>query len=146
MGATAATEQAVDVGGRWRSSRFARAEREREGEGAGQRAQMGEGRWASRAWGSKGARGFRRGRRTCVRGRVHDGEIVGERLETADRWGRRDREKGAGACWRTSVDRSGPRDKERERGREARSGWRRQVGPACQAVGARERGRARGLG
>jgi hypothetical protein len=28
-GATAATEQAVDVGGRWRSSRFTRAERER---------------------------------------------------------------------------------------------------------------------
>jgi hypothetical protein len=45
---------------------------EREGEGAGQRAQMGEGRWASRARGSKGARGLERGRRTRGRGRVHD--------------------------------------------------------------------------
>jgi hypothetical protein len=123
MGATATTEQAVDVGGRWQSSRFAWAEREREG--AGQRAQMGEGRWASRARGSKGARGLGRGRGTRGRGRVHGGEIVGKRLETADRWGRRDRERGAGARGRTSADRSGPRDKERERGREARSGWRR---------------------
>jgi hypothetical protein len=41
----------------------------REGEGAGQRAQMREGRWASRA-------------RGLERGRVHGGEIVGERLET----------------------------------------------------------------
>jgi hypothetical protein len=49
---------------------------ERDGEGAVQRAQMREGRWASRA------RGLRRGRRTRGRGRVHGGEIVGERLET----------------------------------------------------------------
>jgi hypothetical protein len=49
---------------------------EREGEGAGQRAQMREGRWASRA------RGLGRGRGTRGRGRIHDGEIVGERLET----------------------------------------------------------------
>jgi hypothetical protein len=55
---------------------------EREGEGAGQRAQMREGRWESRAWVSKGARGLERGRRTCSRGCVHGGEIVGERLET----------------------------------------------------------------
>jgi hypothetical protein len=48
----------------------------------------------------------------------------------------------AGARERTSADRSGPQD--RERGREARSGWRRQAGPACQAEGARGRGRARG--
>ena len=52
-----------------------RNESEREGERVGQRVQMREGRWASRARGSKGARG--RGR-----GRVHGGEIVGERLET----------------------------------------------------------------
>jgi hypothetical protein len=45
-----------------------------EREGAGQRAQMGEGRWVSRALGSKGARGLRRGRRTRGRGReVRDG-------------------------------------------------------------------------
>jgi hypothetical protein len=36
-----------------------RGQSKREGEGARQRAQMGEGRWASRAWGSKGARGAR---------------------------------------------------------------------------------------
>jgi hypothetical protein len=48
---------------------------EREGEGARQRAQMREGRWASRA------RGLGRGRRTCGHGRVHGEEIVGERLE-----------------------------------------------------------------
>jgi hypothetical protein len=67
-------------------------QREREGKGAGQRMQMGEGRWASRAWGSKGEWGLRRGRRTRGRGCVHGGEIVGERLEMADRWGRWDRE------------------------------------------------------
>jgi hypothetical protein len=43
---------------------------------------MREGRWASRARGSKGARGLERGRRTRSRGHVHGGEIVGERLET----------------------------------------------------------------
>jgi hypothetical protein len=46
---------------------------EREGEGAGQRAQMREGRWASRARGSKGAWELGRGRRTRGRGRVHGG-------------------------------------------------------------------------
>jgi hypothetical protein len=49
----------------------------------------------------------------------------------------------AGARERTSADRSGPWD--RERGREARSGWHRQAGPACQTQGARGCGRARGL-
>jgi hypothetical protein len=49
---------------------------ERVGEGAAQRAQMREGRWASTV------RGLGRGRRTSGRGRVHDREIVGERLET----------------------------------------------------------------
>jgi hypothetical protein len=58
--------------------------------------------------------GLGRGRGTRGRGRVHGGEIVGERLETADRWGRRDRERGAGARGRTSADRSGPRDIDRE--------------------------------
>jgi hypothetical protein len=57
-----------------------RGQSEREGERVGQRAQMREGRWASRARGSKGARGRGRGRRTRGRGRVHGGEIVGEKL------------------------------------------------------------------
>ncbi|KAL5676848.1 hypothetical protein ACJX0J_012979, partial [Zea mays] len=50
---------------------------ERGGERVGQRAQMGEERWASRARGSKGAWGHGRGRRTRGRGRIHGGEIVG---------------------------------------------------------------------
>jgi hypothetical protein len=54
-----------------------RGQSEREGEQVLQRAQMGEGRWASRA------RGLGRGQGTHERGRVHDGEIVGERLETS---------------------------------------------------------------
>jgi hypothetical protein len=71
----------------------ARVGRTREGEGVWQRAQMREGRWASRARGSKGARAQGRGRRTCGRGCVHGGEIVGERLGMTDRWGRWDRER-----------------------------------------------------
>jgi hypothetical protein len=112
------------------------SEREREGEGAGQRAQMGEGRWASRARGSKGAWGLERGWGTRGRGRVHGGEIVGERLETTDRWGRRDRERGAGARGRTSADRSGPCDREREGERRDRVGADRRDPPI------RQRGRA----
>ena len=46
MSATAATEQAVGVGGRWWSSRFAQAERERGrgswAEGANERGKVGE--------------------------------------------------------------------------------------------------------
>jgi hypothetical protein len=53
-----------------------RGQSEREGEGAEQRAQMEEGRWASRA------RGLGRDRRTRGHGCVHDEEIVGERLGT----------------------------------------------------------------
>jgi hypothetical protein len=59
-----------------------RGQSEREGERAGQRAQIDEGRWASRTRGSKGTRGLGRGRRTRGRGCVHGGEIVGERLGT----------------------------------------------------------------
>jgi hypothetical protein len=44
---------------------------------------MREGRWASRARGSKGARGHRRDRRTRELGCVHGGEIVGGRLMTS---------------------------------------------------------------
>jgi hypothetical protein len=60
-----------------------RGQSEREGERVGQRAQMREERWASRARGSKGARGHGRGQRTRGRGRVHGGEIVGGRLRTS---------------------------------------------------------------
>jgi hypothetical protein len=66
---------------------------EREGERVLQKVQMSEGRWASRARGSKGARARGHGQRTHGRGRVHGGEIVGERLGTADRWGWRGRER-----------------------------------------------------
>jgi hypothetical protein len=48
-----------------------RGHSEREGERVWQRAQMGEGRWASSARGSKGVRELERGRRTRGRGRVH---------------------------------------------------------------------------
>jgi hypothetical protein len=87
---------------------------------------MGEGRWASRA------RGLGRGRGTRGRGRVHGGEIVGKRLETTDRWGRRDRERRAGELAPTGLAHVTER--------EARSGWHRQAGPTCQAEGARGRG------
>jgi hypothetical protein len=82
---------------------------EREGERVWQRAQMSEGRWASRARGSKGARVRGRGRRTRGCGRVHDGEIMGERLGMADRWGRQDRERGrVGAGEKNGADSSTP--------------------------------------
>jgi hypothetical protein len=72
---TATVERVADVGGRWRSSLVTRAEREREreGEGVWLRAQVSEGRWASRARGSKGTQARGRGRRTRGRGRVHGG-------------------------------------------------------------------------
>jgi hypothetical protein len=59
-----------------------RGQSEREDKRAEQRAQIEEGRWASRARGSKGAWGLGRGRRTRGRGHVHGGETVGERLGT----------------------------------------------------------------
>jgi hypothetical protein len=92
--ATVTAERAAVDGGWWRSSLHAWAERE--GERVWQGAQMSEGRWASRARGLKGARTRGRGRRMHGHGRVHGGEIVGERLGTADRWGRWDRERGRG--------------------------------------------------
>jgi hypothetical protein len=84
VGATTVTEQAVDVGGRWRRfsvhvGRARERERERESwaEGANGRGKVGE-----QGAGSKGARGLSRGQRTRRRGRVHGREIVGERLGT----------------------------------------------------------------
>jgi hypothetical protein len=75
---------------------------------------MSEGRWASRARGSKGAQTRGRGRRTHGRGRVHGEEIVGERLVTADRWGRRDRER-EDTGKKNGADSSAPQSSERER-------------------------------
>jgi hypothetical protein len=77
---------------------------------------MSEGRLASRARGSKGARARGCGRRMRGRGRVDDEEIVGGMLGMADRWGRRDRER-AGAREGNSPDRSAPQSSERERER-----------------------------
>jgi hypothetical protein len=76
---------------------------------------MSEGMWASRAWGSKGARARGRGRRTLGRGRVHGGAIVGERLGTTDRWGRRDTERERTRGEKNGADSSAPQSSERER-------------------------------
>jgi hypothetical protein len=61
------------------------------------------------------ARGLGRGRRTRGRGRVHGGEIVGERLGTTDRWGRQDRERGNRCARRKQRRQVGPTE-QRERG------------------------------
>jgi hypothetical protein len=51
----------------------------------------------------------------CESGRVHDGEIVGERLGMADKWGRRDRERErVGARQKNGADSSAPQSSERE--------------------------------
>jgi hypothetical protein len=86
-------------------------------ERVGQRAQMREERCASRAQGSKGARGRGRGRSRRGGGRDHDGEIVGERLGTTDRWGRRERERGIGRA-RETAPTARPHRAARERGSE----------------------------
>jgi hypothetical protein len=70
---------------------------------------------------------------------------MGERLETADRWGRWDRERGAGARGRTSADTFGPRDREREGERRDRVGADRRDPPVRQK-GDRAQAHARGLG
>jgi hypothetical protein len=68
---------------------------------------------------------------------------MGKRLGTADRWGRRDREGSERVGERNDADRPGPWGSERERGGErARWSWRRQTGPACQALRSRGRSRA----
>jgi hypothetical protein len=76
---------------------------------------MSEGRWVSRARGSKGARVWGRVRRTCGRGHVHGGEIVGERLGMADRWGRQDKESEGARGGENGTDSSAPQSSERER-------------------------------
>jgi hypothetical protein len=105
---------------------------------------MGEGRWASRARGSKGARAQGRGRRTRGREHVHSGEIVGGRLGTTDRWGRRDRERERERGREretapTGLAHGAARERERERGRAG-------VGADRRDPPVRRRGRARGLG
>jgi hypothetical protein len=127
---------------RWTSASGGRAlgsrgRSEREGEGAGQRAQMREGRWASRVRGSKGGAGARTWPENARSWARPWREIMGERLETADRWGRWNREReSARARERTSIDRSGPWDKEREGEKCARVGADRRDPPV------RRRGRA----
>jgi hypothetical protein len=74
-------------------------------------------RWASRARGSKGARGRGHGWRKRGRGRGHGGEIVGERLGTTDRWGWRARERESGRTRGKQRRQVGPRCSERERER-----------------------------
>jgi hypothetical protein len=121
---------------------YSHGQSERESERVGQRAQMREERWASRVRGSKGARGRGRGRRTRGRGRVHSGEIVGGRLETADRWGLRDRER-VGTGKRTAPTALAHRtEREREGGRAQACADKR--GP--HGADKRERESGRGLG
>jgi hypothetical protein len=131
----AVTVQAMDVGGWWRSSRFARTERERGrgswAEGANERGEMGE-QGAGLKRGAR-ARTWPENARSWARPRR---EIMGERLETADRWERRDKESGVGARGRTSADKSSPRDREREGERRDRIGADRRDPPI------RQRGRA----
>jgi hypothetical protein len=64
-------------------------------------------------------------------------------VDGADGWGPRGRESESARAKRNGADKSVPQSSERERDR-GRTGWRRQVGPACQAP--RAHGRARGAG
>jgi hypothetical protein len=123
MSATAATEQAVGVGGRWWSSRFAQAERERGrgswAEGANERGKVGEqGAGLKRV---AGARTWPENARSWARPRRGDcGREVRDRLTGGDGGTKRERERG---CARENgADKTGPRDRERERGRGAHSG------------------------
>jgi hypothetical protein len=89
-----ATEQATNGGGWWWSSLHAWVERERGraslAEGANERGEVGEqGAGLKRG---VGARTWPENAWTWARPRR---EIVGEWLETADKWGRRDRERGS---------------------------------------------------
>jgi hypothetical protein len=98
---TATVERATGVGGRWRGSGCARRARERErggsAEGASERGEVGE----------QGAR-LKRVTDAGMWARPQRG-IVGERLGTTDRWGRRDREGSEGTSERNGADRPGPR-------------------------------------
>jgi hypothetical protein len=106
---TVTVERAANVGGRWRAL-VARAERE--DEGVRLRAQVSEGRWASRARGSKGARTWARPRRG----------IMGERLVMADRWGRRGRERESGRGEKEQRRQIGPIEQREGEGKRGRAG------------------------
>jgi hypothetical protein len=97
----------------WRSSLFACAERQRGrgclAEGASEQGEVGE----QGAGLKRGAGTWPENARTWARPRWG---IVGERLGTADRWGRRDREGSERVGERNGADRPGPRGSERERG------------------------------
>jgi hypothetical protein len=124
---------------RWRSSLHTWAERERGREG------LVEGANERREVGSKGARAHGRGRRTCGRGHVHGEEIVGERLRTADRWGRRDRERESGRTRGKQHRQVGPTvQREREGGSERAQACADRRGPPVRHRGARARARAAG--
>jgi hypothetical protein len=103
-------------------------------EGSNEQGEVGE-----RGTGSKGARACRGGRRTHGHGRVHGGEC-GRKVRDAegtDGWGPRGREKERARAEKKRRRQGGPTEqRERERERE-RAGWRRQAGPACQALRAR---------
>jgi hypothetical protein len=68
--------------------------------------------------------------------------VVGERLGTSNRWGRRDREGSERAGEINGADRPSPRGRERG-GVRARWSWRRQAGPAYQAPRSCGRGHVR---
>jgi hypothetical protein len=107
---------------------------------------MSEGRWASRARGSKGARAQGHDWRMRGCGRVHGGEIVGERLGTADRWGRRDRKRESWCGGRERHRQLGP-TKQRESEGVSELGLASTGGARLSGTkGARTRTRARGLG
>jgi hypothetical protein len=132
-------ERAAADGEQWRSSLFVRAERERGrgglAEGASEPGEVGE--QGARLKRGTGARTWPENAQTWARPRWG---IVGERLGTADRWGRRDREGNEHAGERNDTDRPGPWGSERER---APWSWCRQAGPACQALRAHGRRSAR---
>jgi hypothetical protein len=114
--------------------------REGSAEGTSERGEVGERRAAS-----KEARAREHGWRTRGHGRVHDegrGQEVGDGL-TGGLNGT-EREAGARAKGTTPIGLAhwAARGREGEKGRE---GWRRQVGPACQAPRARGRAREAGL-
>jgi hypothetical protein len=115
------------------------AQSEGEGERVRLRVQVSGGRCASGARGSKGVRTCGGGRRSRGRGRLHGGGTWAGGWGRADRWGQRDREREWRVCERNGADKPRPRGNEREKER-GRAGWRRQVGPACQAPRARARG------
>jgi hypothetical protein len=134
----------VDVGRRWLSSRFTWAERER-GRGSWAEGANGRGELGEQGAGLKrgaGARTWPENARSWARPRQGDrGREVRDGLTRGDGGTERGR---AGARERTSADRSGPRDRERE-GERGRSVCADRQGPPVRHRGrAGARARARG--